>query len=110
MSFHALRFEASSGTPHYLLKACNGVIHMLGLDWSLSPPWAVHRSLSVSLLGVSRDGEVGVDGANEPLIVVPKSAPVGVVDFEGGAAADSDEEEYGEVIMKGGAGATYYRR
>jgi hypothetical protein len=34
-------------------------------------------------LGVSRE-EVGVDGADELLVVVPKSTPLGVVDFGGG--------------------------
>jgi hypothetical protein len=55
----------------------------------------VHRSISASSLGVNRE-EFGVDGANELLVVVPEYAPVGIVDFEGGTAADSDEEEYGK--------------
>jgi hypothetical protein len=39
------------------------------------------------------------------LVFVPGSARVGVVYFDGGRAADGDEEEYGEVIAKEEAGA-----
>jgi hypothetical protein len=43
---------------------------------------------------------VGVDGVNRLLVVIPRCALVVIVDFEGGTAADSNEEEYGEIIVK----------
>jgi hypothetical protein len=66
-SFCALRFEAFSSTPHYLLTARNGVIRVLGLDRSLSPPPGNTQ--------IDQREFVGVDGADELLVVVPESTP-----------------------------------
>jgi hypothetical protein len=44
------------------------------------------------------------------LVVVPESAPAGVVDLDGGRVGDGDEEEYDEVIVKRGAVAVRSRQ
>jgi hypothetical protein len=62
----------------------------------LSPPRLVHKSTSVSSLGVLDEKTTGGD---KLLIPESVSAPPGIVDFED-ASMDVDEEEYGEVIKR----------
>jgi hypothetical protein len=86
VSFRALRFEAASSSPTGNLSSClnigtgNGIIRVLNLDRSLSPPRSAHRTISASVLGVSWEGV----SASEPLMGVPESPHAAIVDFHGG--------------------------
>jgi hypothetical protein len=92
-SFRALRFEASSSTSSLSAKARNGVIRVLGLERSLSPPRVMQKSSSASSL--IAECKAGQEGNDRPLD--PDPTPEMIVDFED-PGVDADEEEYGEVI------------
>src|SRR6202044_1514874 len=80
-SFHALRFESSSNHSSLSAQARNGVICVLGLERSLSPPRrVVHQTSSTSILiGMDESGEEAGESLPVP---EPVSAPPAVADFE----------------------------
>jgi hypothetical protein len=73
----------------------NGVIHVSGLERSLSPLQIVQKSTSATSLG-ARDDEADV-GIGRLLVPEFASAPPAIVDFMD-TAVDADEEEYGDVL------------
>ena len=77
------------------VKTINGVIHVSGLERSLSPVQIVQKSTSATSLG-ARDDEAEV-GLGRLLVPEFASAPPAIVDFVD-TAVDADEEEYGEAI------------
>jgi hypothetical protein len=56
-SFWALQFEPSSSNSSLSSKVQNGVIRVLGLEHSLSPPHVVHKCSNASLLKVIEEVE-----------------------------------------------------
>jgi hypothetical protein len=78
-SFQALHFQSSASNLSLSAKAMNGVIHVSGLERSLSPPQIVQKSTSATSLG-ARDDEAEV-GIGRLLVPEFASTPPAIVDF-----------------------------
>jgi hypothetical protein len=69
-SFHTLWFESSSSHSSLSAKAHNGVIQVLCLERSLSPPRrVVHKASSTSILIIKIDKSKEEEGGREGLLV-----------------------------------------
>jgi hypothetical protein len=99
-SFRALRFEPSSSHSSLSAKAWNGVIRVLCLERSSSPPRRVIHEASNSSILIRLDESGEAEGAGESLLLPERAlAPPAVRDLED-TSVEVNEDEYGDVIER----------
>jgi hypothetical protein len=93
-SFRALRFEPSSSHSSLSAKAWNGVIRVLGLERSSTPPRRVIHNASNSSILIRIDESGEAEGAGESLLLPePALAPPAVRDLEDTSVEVNEDED-----------------